>query len=557
MTEPVQIWAPEARTVAIALGESRIAMEPSGDGWWIGPALPVGTDYGISANGGPPRPDPRSRWQPAGVHGASRVIDRAPPSAVPGFVARPLHEAVIYELHVGTFTPEGTFAGAIARLDHLRALGVTHVELMPVAQFPGVFGWGYDGVDEFAAHDPYGGPAGLHALVRACHERGLAVVLDVVHNHVGPDGNYLDALGPYHSSKHATPWGPGINFDDAGSREVRRFFIDSALAWLEEYQLDGLRLDAVHAIVDTSRPHFIRQLTDEVAALERRLGRSLAVIAEYDDHDPTVVKDDGWRCRAHWNDDFHHALHALLTGERSGYYGDFADPGALAHVLEHGYWLDGRVSRHRGGPHGHPFGELPRDRLVAYTQSHDQVGNRASGERLVHLVGARRAKLAAALLFTSPFVPMLFQGEEWAASTPFLYFCDLTSPELRKAVREGRAAEHGAPDVFDPCSSATRDASVLRWDELASPAHAAMLAWYRALIAARRDHPELRAALPSSVRAQRIGDILRVERGTFALIANLADAPARVALGEVVLASEPLANAGELPPLACALVAAK
>ena len=226
----------------------------------------------------------------------------------------------------------------------------------------------------------------------------------------------------------------------------RRFFIDSALAWLEDYRLDGLRLDAVHAIVDTNRPHFIRQLVDEVRALDREL----VVIAEYDDHDPTIVERDGWRCRAHWNDDFHHALHALLTGERRGYYGDFADPGALAHVLEHGYWLDGRVSAFRGGPHGRPFGELPRDRLVAYTQSHDQAGNRARGERLVQLAGMRRAKLAAALLMVSPFVPMLFQGEEWAATTPFLYFCDFVSPELRAAVRSGRAAEHGAPDAFDP-----------------------------------------------------------------------------------------------------------
>ena len=555
MTEPLRIWAPAALTVTVMQGEARIAMESAGDGWWIGPALPPGTEYAISLDGGPARPDPRSRWQPGGVHAPSRAP--APHPAGPAFTASPLRNAVIYELHVGTFSPAGTFAGAIERLDHLQALGVTHVEIMPVAQFPGVFGWGYDGVDEFAAHEPYGGPAGMHAFVRACHDRGLAVVIDVVHNHVGPDGNYLDQFGPYHSSKHMTPWGPGINFDDAGSREVRRFFIDSALAWLEDYQIDGLRLDAVHAIVDTSRPHFIRQLADEVAAASRRLGRELTVIAEYDDHDPTIVRDDGWRCRAHWNDDFHHALHALLTGERAGYYGDFADPRALPHVLEHGYWLDGRVSPYRGGPHGQPFGELSRDRLVAYAQSHDQVGNRAGGERLVHLVGARRAKLAAALLFVSPFVPMLFQGEEWAASSPFLYFCDLTSPELRKAVREGRAAEHGAPDKHDPCAASTRDAAALRWDELAKPEHADMLRWYRTLIAARRDHPELRAATPSSVRAQRTGDVMRVERGTFALVVNLGEAPARTRLGEVVLASDALARGDELPPLSCALVAAK
>jgi maltooligosyltrehalose trehalohydrolase len=557
MTEPLTVWAPKARTVAIALGDARIPMTPRGDGWWVGPVLPIGTAYAFSLDGETPRPDPRSRSQPDGVHGASRSVDLASlGQEPPKFSARPFADAVIYELHIGTFSPEGTFAGAIGRLDQLRELGITHVELMPIAQFPGVFGWGYDGVDEFAAHEAYGGPAGLRAFVRACHERGLAVIVDVVHNHVGPEGNYLDRFGPYHSNKHRTPWGPGINFDDIGSREVRRFFIDSALAWLEDYRLDGLRLDAVHAIVDTSEPHFIRQLADDVAALERRLGRELVVIAEYDHHDPTIVKRDGWRCRAHWNDDFHHALHALVTGERSGYYGDFADPGALAHVLEHGYWLDGKLSAFRGGPHGHAFGALPRDRLVAYTQSHDQVGNRANGERLVHLVGMRRAKLAAALLLVSPFVPMLFQGEEWAASTPFLYFCDLTSPELRAAVRNGRAEEHGAPDAFDPCDRATCDASTLRWAERSEPAHAEMLAWYRDLIAARHDYPDVRASSPESTRATRIGDVLRVERGSFALVANFGETPARVALGDVVLASEPLVRGDELPALACALVRA-
>ncbi|HEY1817323.1 MAG TPA: malto-oligosyltrehalose trehalohydrolase [Kofleriaceae bacterium] len=555
MTEPLQIWAPNARTVSIALGGERVRMEPRGDGWWVGPVLEAGADYAICLDDDPPCPDPRSRWQPNGVHAASRAVDHQTlDSDRAGFVARPLCDAVIYELHVGTFSREGTFAAAIAHLDHLRALGVTHVELMPAAQFPGVFGWGYDGVDLFAAHAAYGGPSGLRDLVRACHRRQLAVVLDVVHNHVGPDGNYLDRFGPYHSNKHMTPWGPGINFDDQGAREVRRFFIDSALAWLEDYELDGLRLDAVHAIADTSRPHFIRQLCDEVDALEDRLGRELAIIAEYDDHDPTVVREQGWRCRAHWNDDFHHALHAQLCGERGGYYGDFTDPSALPYIFERGYWLDGRHSPFRRGPHGRPFGDLPRDRLVAYTQSHDQVGNRANGERLEHLVGPRKAKLAAALLMVSPFVPMLFQGEEWAASTPFLFFCDFTSPELRRAVRDGRAAEHGAPDAFDPCDAATRDASVLRWDERVKPEHAAMLAWYRALIAVRREHPELRDPSPASTRATRTGDVLRVERGPFALVANLADAPAREQLGDIVLASEPLASAGELPPLSCVLV---
>jgi maltooligosyltrehalose trehalohydrolase len=557
---PLRVWAPRASRVEIVRRDGRrIAATAEPGGWWCGPSLAPGDDYAISLDGGPLRPDPRSRLQPEGVHGWSRWIEPDPPAPIRPAPAA-LRDAVIYELHVGTFSEAGTFAGAIPHLDHLGELGVTHVELMPVAQFAGHHGWGYDGVDLYATHAPYGGPEGLRALIEACHARGMAVLIDVVHNHLGPEGAYLPELGPYKTAAHRTPWGEAINLDAEGSAEVRRFLIDSALSWLEVHGADGLRLDALHALVDTSERHFVAELVDEVAALSSRLGRPLVLIGEYDDHDPRAVMERprGWGLDAHWNDDFHHAVHALLTGEHAGYYRDFAAPDTLAKVLERGYALEGGVSVHRGGPHGRPYGELPRDRLVAYVQSHDQVGNRAAGERLHHLAGLERARIAAALLFVSPFVPMLFQGEEWAASTPFCYFCDLQSAELREAVRAGRRAEHASAGwtspPIDPIDPETRDRSVLRWDERSEPEHAGMLAWYRQLAAARRTHPELRDPAPGSTRVRRHGDRLEVERGPYVLVCNLGDSGARSEGGDVILASAPLASARDLPPWSCALL---
>jgi len=559
MSTAVRIWAPHATRLDVIVGDARIAAAPDADGWWSGPELPPGTDYAVSVDGGPPRPDPRSRWQPHGVHGASRAVELAPVRTT--FRQVPLRDAVLYELHIGTFSPEGTFAGAIAHLDHLVELGVTHVELMPIAQFSGTHGWGYDGVDLYAAHAPYGGPEGLRRLVDACHDRQLAVLVDVVHNHLGPEGAYLPELGPYRTASHATPWGDAINLDAEGSREVRRFLIDSALMWLRDYGADGLRLDALHALRDTSERHFIAELTDAVRELERELGRPLVLIGEWDDHDRVAVlprADGGWGLDAHWNDDFHHAIHALLTGERTGYFQDFAPLTTLAKVLRDGYALDGAMSSYRGRPHGAPYGELPRDRLVAYVQSHDQVGNRAVGERLHQLCGLPRAKIAAALLFTSPFVPMLFQGEEWAASTPFLYFADLESEELRRAVREGRKAEHAGDrswdDAPDPTDPSTRARSVLRWDERASGEHADMLRWYRALIALRRATPALRDPRPGStdVTVSDDGSLWRITRGTHSLVVNLTGSPVPVD-GAVVLASSPVLG-GQLPADACAIV---
>jgi maltooligosyltrehalose trehalohydrolase len=556
VSDPIRIWAPRARARAtLVVGPERHDLVPDGDGWWRGPRLADGTEYAISLDDGPPMPDPRSRWQPHGVHGVTRAIT-LPPPAEPRFVATPLARAVLYELHVGTFTREGTFAAAAKRLDHLVALGVTHVELMPVAQFPGAHGWGYDGVQLFAAHDAYGGPAGLRAFIAACHAKELGVFVDVVHNHLGPEGNYLDRFGPFHTDKHASPWGPGINFDDAGSAHVRRYFIDSALTWLDDYGADGLRLDAVDRIEDASERHFLNELACEVSALAARTGRELPLVGEYDRHDPWVLRDDGGRLHAHWNDDFHHALHVLLTGEAHSYYVDYQPRDALVDILHNGYYLDGRHSTHRGGPHGTAFGPLPRDRLIAFTQSHDQVGNRAGGERLVHLCGMDRAKIAAAVLLVSPFVPLVFQGEEWGATSPFFYFADLSDEELRRAVREGRAREHRSEHLPDPLDPSTRERSILRWDELDHAPHAQMRDWYAHLIGARRNIPALHDSSPGSTRARLVGDLLRVDRGPYTLLANLGEGALHVdtKLDDIVLASKDLARRDELPPVSCALV---
>jgi maltooligosyltrehalose trehalohydrolase len=554
----VRLWAPRATRVELVRKDRRDPMVAEGNGWFSGPVLADGEEYMFSADGAEPRPDPRSRWQPSGVHGASVWVTPRP-APVPCTRHVPLRDAVIYELHLGTFSSEGTYRGAIAHLDHLVDLGVTHVELMPIAQFAGTFGWGYDGVGLFAPHAGYGTPADLRELVEACHVRGLAVIIDVVPNHFGPEGDYASSLAPYRTSDVQTPWGDAINLDTDGSEEVRRFLIESALAWLRDFGCDGLRIDAIHALVDRSERHFIAQLVDEIRELEIELSRPLVVIGEYDSHDPVAIEERpiGWGLDAHWNDDFHHAVHVLLTGERSGYYADFAERDTLARVLERGYALDGRMSVFRNAPHGQPFGDLPRDRLVAYVQSHDQVGNRAAGERLHQLAGFDRAKIAAALLFVSPFIPMVFQGEEWAASTPFCFFCNFSSTELQNAVREGRRREHahnGACEVPDPCARETRDRSVLRWDELPSEQPSEMLAWYSALIRARQQHRALRDPSPVSTRVTVDGSLLLVERCCQIVLAcNLERTDGRLPPGEIILASRPISDR-VLPPDTCALV---
>ena len=516
------VWAPTATSVDIVLPgppadgdhDPTALVRDAVDHWHLpddAPGLAPGTDYAFVVDGGPPRPDPRSGWQPVGVHGPSRVFlseDFAWTDAA--WVGRDVRDAVIYELHVGTFTPAGTLDGAVERLDHLVALGVDMVELMPLAAFDGVRGWGYDGVDLYAVQEPYGGPAAFQRFVDAAHARGLAVCLDVVYNHLGPSGNYLDTFGPYFTEAHHTPWGRAVNLDGPGSGEVRRWICDNALRWLRDFHVDALRLDAVHALVDDSPCHLLAQLADEVAALSVTLGRPLSLIAETDRNDPatvTPVADAGLGMTAQWADDVHHAIHALLTGERQGYFADTGTPATLAAAFTRVFVPDGGWSGFRGKPWGArvPAG-TDGHRFVVFGSDHDQVGNRALGDRPSARLDAGALAASAALVLTSPYTPMLFMGEEWGARTPWLYFTDHGDPELAEAVRAGRRAEfatHGwaqlypqlaagaALDVPDPQDPATAARSRLDWDEQSRPENAALLRWYRELIALRRTVPDL------------------------------------------------------------------
>lgn len=494
-----RVWAPAAGKVELCLDDTNAPMEKCGSGWWsLDRPITPGASYRYAIDGGEPLPDPRSAWQPDGVHGGSRVVEHSSFSWTDaGWQAPPLSSAVIYELHVGTFTREGTFEGVIARLDHLARLGVTHVELMPVSQFSGSWGWGYDGVDLFAPHCAYGRPETLKRLVDACHAKGLAVLLDVVYNHLGPVGNYLSRFGPYFTDRYSTPWGEAINLDGAGSMEVRRFLCDNALMWLRDYHFDGLRLDAIHAIIDSSAVHFLEQLAAEVDELEAQTGRHLVVIAESDLNDPRLItprEAGGWGIDAQWSDDFHHSLHTVLTRETTGYYVDFGAMADLAKALQQAFVYDGRFSKFRNRVHGRPQERLSGSRFLGYIQTHDQVGNRAKGERIGCLVGSELAKVAAALVMCSPFVPMVFQGEEFAASAPFLYFSNHQEPEIGAAVSEGRRREFAAfgwnPDeVPDPQDPTTFERSKLDWSEFEREPHRGMFEWYRQLIALRRSTP--------------------------------------------------------------------
>lgn len=500
---PFRVWAPKAKQVEIEIDRKFTALEPQEDGWWsivldnTGP----GTDYAFRINGeGPSIPDPRSLWQPYGVHGPSRILDHSAFSWRDAeWQAPPLSSAILYELHIGTFTPEGTFDAAIGKLDYLLDLGITHVELMPVSSFPGIRGWGYDGVDLFAPQESYGGPEGLKRLVDACHQKGLAILLDVVYNHLGPDGNYLSKFGPYFTPHHSTPWGEAVNLEEAGSHEVRRFFCDNAILWLRDYHFDGLRLDAVHAYIDRSATHFLEQLSTTVDELEAHLGKHLVLIAESDLNDPRVIlprEANGYGMDSQWSDDFHHALFTVLTGEKEGYYADFGEIADLVEALQSAFVYDGRYSTYRGRHHGRSAESLPGWRFLGYSQNHDQVGNRARGERLAHLVSAGKARIAAALVLTAPFVPMLFQGEEYASSAPFLYFTDHQDRELGRLVSEGRRKEFASfgwnpEDIPDPQAADTFQQSKLSWDEITEGDHAEMLAWYKSLIRLRRSCSDL------------------------------------------------------------------
>lgn len=448
----LRVWAPAASRVRIrtvpADGEPGTAdLRRSADGWWISdlPSTDYGTDYGFLLDDDEqPLPDPRSRWQPDGVHGLSRVHDpQAHDWADAAWTGRDLPGAVLYEMHIGTFTTDGTFDAAVDRLGHLVDLGVTHVEVLPVNAVNGEWNWGYDGVDWYAVHAPYGGPDGFKRFVDACHGRGLGVILDVVYNHLGASGNYLPRFGSYLKSGRNT-WGELVNLDGDGSAEVRRFIIDNALMWLSEYHLDGLRLDAVHALQDTSTPHVLAQLGAEVDALSAHTRRALTLIAESDLNDPVMITErsaGGYGLDAQWDDDVHHQLHALLTGERQGYYADFGTLPGLAKVLTRAFFHDGTHSAFRGREHGRPVNRAttPGYRFVAFLQDHDQVGNRAAGERLATLTSPGLLRVGALLLLTSPFTPMLWMGEEWAARTPWQFFTSHPEPELaERSPRDGR-----------------------------------------------------------------------------------------------------------------------
>ncbi len=496
------VWAPKARSVAVRIDSASLPLMRNGHGWWKGESetAGAGTQYTFEVDGAEPIPDPRSRFQPAGVNGPSQIIDHSKFSwSDAHWQAPPLASAIIYELHIGTFTPVGTFLSAIERLDFLVELGVTHVELMPINEFSGDWGWGYDGVDLYAPHHAYGTPDELKQLVDACHKRGLAVLLDVVYNHFGPSGNYLNRFGPYFTGAYHTPWGTAVNLDHESSSEVRRFFIDNARMWLRDYHFDGLRLDAVHAFYDHSAIHFLEQLSLSIDALSSHLGRHLVLIAESDLNDPRVVtarEAGGFGIDAQWSDDFHHALHSVLTGETKGYYEDFGDMRHLAKALKEGFVYDGIPSSHRERVHGRPIPGLSGHRFLAYAQNHDQIGNRAQGERMSHLASPAKAKIAAALVLTSAFVPMLFQGEEFGASSPFQYFTSHEDAELGKAVSEGRRNEFSAfgwspEDVPDPQDPETFKRSKLRWEEVSNQPHSCLLEWHKKLIALRKKYERL------------------------------------------------------------------
>jgi maltooligosyltrehalose trehalohydrolase len=555
----LRVWAPDVGSIRVRAAGRDAALDAAGDGWWTGPDLAPGTDYAFLLDDkDEPVPDPASRWQPHGVHGPSRIYDQDAYEWRDGeWPGRDLTAAVVYELHVGTFTPGATFDAAIERLDHLVDLGITHVELLPVNAVNGVWNWGYDGVGWYAVHEPYGGPDGLKRFVDAAHARGVAVVLDVVYNHLGPSGNYLPRFGPYLRSGRNT-WGDLINFDEPA---VRRFVIDNALMWLRDFHVDALRLDAVHALRDESETHILAELSTAVDTLSSMVGRPLVLIAESDLNDPVVITPraaGGHGLGAQWNDDVHHALHALLTGERQGYYCDFGPLTVLAKTWTSAFFHDGTYSTFRGRVHGAPVDRegVQGWQFVVCLQNHDQVGNRAVGDRMTELVPPELIRVGAVLLLTSPFTPMLWMGEEWGSVRRWPFFTSHPEPELAESTGKGRLAEfaeHGwdTAQMIDPQDPAAYREAILDWSEVGQPGHAEVLELYRTLIALRAAEPDLRdgdltqIAVDFDERAQ----WLVVHRGGFRVAANLDETEQRLPVdaAEIVLATGPVeVGAGSL-----------
>ncbi|WP_426504150.1 malto-oligosyltrehalose trehalohydrolase [Dactylosporangium sp. McL0621] len=533
-----RVWAPSARRVTLHSGTAAISMTADGQ-WWTAqdPSAGDGTDYGFALDDDERvLPDPRSRRQPAGVHERSRVYDHGRFDWGDGaWTGRQLAGSVIYELHVGTFTPSGTFDGAIERLPYLKELGIDLVELLPVNAFNGEHNWGYDGVGWYAVQESYGGPDGLKRFVDAAHRAGIGVLVDAVYNHFGPSGAYTPQFGPYLSAG-ANTWGRSLNLDEADSGEVRRFIIDSAVQWLRDYHADGLRLDAVHALVDRGATHLLEELAAEVDALSAELGRPLTLIAESDLNDPRLItarEGGGYGLHAQWDDDVHHSLHALLTGERQGYYGDFGSPECFRTVWESAFFHAGTWSSFRRRVHGRAVDRerIPGYRFVVCLQNHDQVGNRATGDRLTATLSPGLLRVGATLLLTSPFTPMLFMGEEFAARTPWQFFTSHPEPDLAAAVAKGRREEfaaHGWPpgDVPDPQDPDTFARSHLDWAGLDQE----MLGVYRRLIALRKKLPGLADPRLDRVHVVHDDGVLHIRRGEHTVAANLTADPRTVPL---------------------------
>jgi maltooligosyltrehalose trehalohydrolase len=544
------VWAPSVRSLAVSIGGRAMPLQRGERGTWWGAVegAEAGDDYLLVLDGERERPDPRSRFQPHGPHGPSRLVDLGPPPAP--FAPPALRDLVFYELHCGTFTPEGTFQAAIHKLDHLAALGVTAVEVMPVAAFPGTRGWGYDGVDLYAVHAPYGGPTGFRRFVDACHAAGLAVILDVVYNHLGPDGNYLDEFGPYFTDRYVTPWGRAVNMDGPGSDFVRGLVLDNAEMWVTEFGVDGLRLDAVHAIYDASSVHILEELAARVHAARP----GAVVVAESDLHQPALVTAYG--IDAMWDDDLHHAIHVALTGETAGHLDGYQGLDKLARALHAGWVFTGHYHPARDRRHGREPVGLGGERFVVCTQNHDQVGNRALGERLAVLAGPELDAVGSVLVACAPYLPLVFQGQEWGESRPFLYFTD-HRPELAEEVRRGRREEFGrfdwADDVPDPNDPATFERSKLDWSRVGGP----VLDLWRDLLRLRREVPALGNCRRDLATARADGErrLVTLERtdpsGSRALVvANLGNRPQSLPDPDTLrlrLATRPLLSSREIP----------
>lgn len=517
-----RVWAPKAERLSVKVlsgdKESLLSLEKDGKGYFNGTADDVraGDRYMYLLNDASEFPDPASRFQPEGVHAPSEIVDadafKWNDEAWKGML---LADFIIYELHTGTFTKEGTFEAVIPWLDYLKELGITALELMPVSQFPGQRNWGYDGVYPFAVQNSYGGPEGLKRLVNACHEKGLAVILDVVYNHLGPEGNYLDNFGYYFTDRYKTPWGDAINFDGIYSDEVRHFFISNALYWVNEYHIDALRLDAIHGIFDFSARHFLHELADDLHRQAAASGRNIFVIAESDLNDAKVIKPEecgGYALDAQWNDDFHHALHTLLTGEDRGYYEDFGEIQQLEKAVREGFVFSGEYSRYRKCGHGSSTKNIPPHKLVVFSQNHDQVGNRMLGNRLSGTASVEKLKLAAGLVLLSPYIPLLFMGEEYGEPAPFQYFVSHSDQPLIEAVRKGRKEEFSSfgwsGEIPDPQAESTFFNSKIDVSLHLTGRHNSIFQFYKKLITLRKEIPALSHLSKENM------EVKRVERGT-------------------------------------------